>query len=155
MYAEISSAIQSLKALNDIVSATKTLTDYNGLVAAVSDVNSKLMAATAVALSSQEKQSVMASRIAELEQEISSLKNWNAEKENYSLTEVAHGVFAYIPKVNQAPLMSAHKYCVNCFNKGLKVLLQQQNVEVGRQLSLNCVNCKPPLVFRYYIEEKT
>jgi hypothetical protein len=89
----------------------------------------------------------------ELEKEIVSLKDWSAEKQNYEILEVASGIFAYVARNNVQPLQSAHKFCTNCFDKGIKTILQQQRVEVGRQLSLTCNPCKQTLVFRHYSDQ--
>lgn len=89
----------------------------------------------------------------ELEKEIVRLKDWSAEKQNYEVLEIASGIFAYVAKDNVQPLESAHKFCANCFNKGTKTLLQQQRVEVGRQLSLVCNPCKSTLIFRSYSDQ--
>jgi len=70
MYAEISAAIQSAKALGELVKAAHGLANYNEFVTAVYEVNAKLMDATAVALASQEKQSSLANRVAELEDQL-------------------------------------------------------------------------------------
>jgi len=70
MYAEISAAIQSGKALGELVKAAHGLANYNEFVTAVYEVNAKLMDATAVALASQEKQSSLANRVAELEDQL-------------------------------------------------------------------------------------
>ena len=42
MYAEINAAVQSAKALFEVVKANKGLAEYNEIVAAVSEVNTKL-----------------------------------------------------------------------------------------------------------------
>jgi uncharacterized protein YaaR (DUF327 family) len=69
MIAEFSAAIQSAKALGELVKAAHGLTNYNEFVTAVYEVNAKLMDATAVALSSQERQTALTARVAELENE--------------------------------------------------------------------------------------
>jgi len=93
MYAEINAAVQSAKALFEVVKANKGLAEYNEIVAAVSEVNTKLMSATGVALASQEKQMALTNRVSELEKEIVKLKNWEREAERYQLTETCAGVF--------------------------------------------------------------
>ena len=75
MYAEINAAVQSAKALFEVVKANKGLAEYNEIVAAVSEVNTKFMSATGVALASQEKQMSLTNRVSELEKEIVKLKN--------------------------------------------------------------------------------
>lgn len=55
MYAEISSAIVSAKAALELAQAAQGLANFNELVSAVSEVNTKLMAAYDVAFASSEK----------------------------------------------------------------------------------------------------
>jgi hypothetical protein len=95
MYAEISAAIQSAKVLGELLRAAHGLANYDELVAAVSEVNAKLMDPTAVALASQEKQSSLGNRVAELEHELRELENWESESQRYQLTRFAFGTFVY------------------------------------------------------------
>lgn len=83
----------------------------------------------------------------ELENEIARLRDWALEKEKYELKEIARGLFVRIDKSFADKLQSAQKFCATCFEKNIKSPLQQQNVEVGRQLSLSCFNCKATIVF--------
>ena len=98
MSTEISAAVSSAKAALDIAKAAHWLTNYNELVAAVSEVNAKLVDATVVTLASQEKQSSLAQRVRELEEELMKLKDWEAQAKNYALTAVGSGIFAYLYK---------------------------------------------------------
>lgn len=52
MYAEISAAIQSVKTVGELAKAASSIANHNELMAAVSEVNARLMDATAVALAS-------------------------------------------------------------------------------------------------------
>lgn len=153
MINELLLASQSVQALGALLKAASDLSNYNEIVAAVSEVNSKLMQANAVALASQEKQSVLTARINELEKEIVRLKNWDAESRNYEIVEFSTGLFAYVAKDNVQPLESAHKYCANCYRKQSKSLLQQQRIEVGRQRSLVCHGCDSSVTFRIYKDQ--
>ena len=153
MINELMMASQSVQALGTLLKAANGLANYNEIVAKVSDVNSKLMGANAVALAAQEKQSSLATKVQELEGEVAKLKDWSVEAERYEVKEVATGVFAYLGKGQAVKLQSAQKLCANCFNQGTKSLLQQQHVEVGRQLSLVCHRCKANVVFRHYAEQ--
>lgn len=120
MYAEINAAVQASKALFEVVKANKGLVNYNEIVAAVSEVNTKLMDATAIALASQEKQSQLARRITELEKEFVELKNWNSEAERYQLTEIGTSVFAFILKPGMENSEPKHRLCTACFSKRQK-----------------------------------
>lgn len=152
MINELLLASQSVQALGGLLKAANGLANYNEIVAKVSEVNSKLMQANAVSLASQEKQASLVSQVHELEGCIKALKAWKAEAEKYEIKEAATGVFVFLEKGYAGKLQSAQKLCANCFNQGSKSLLQQQHVEVGRQLSLVCHKCKANVVFRHYLE---
>lgn len=119
MYAEISSAISSAKVALDIAKAANSLSNYNELVSAVYEVNAKLMAATAVALASQEKQSALVEQVASLKQELMKLKNWERESQDYILQAVGveqrHFAQVYKPSVNTSK--ARHWACVKCFQE--------------------------------------
>jgi hypothetical protein len=124
MYAEIVGAINSVKIVNDLLKAAHTLSNYNELVAAVAEVNAKLMTASTVALESQEKQATLAQRVGELEKEIVKLKNWKRKAKRYQRTEIAPSVFAYDLKPGMEHGETAHHLCANCFEKGEESTLQ-------------------------------
>ena len=56
MIQELLIASQSVQALGTLLKAANGLANYNEIVAAISEVNTKLMQANTVALTSQEKQ---------------------------------------------------------------------------------------------------
>jgi hypothetical protein len=125
MYAEISAAIQSAKALGELVKAAHGLANYNEFVTAVYEVNAKLMAATGIALASQEKQSMLSNRIAELENELRELKNFERESQRYQLTKFAFGGgYAYSLKPGMENAEPPHYLCANCMNQRKKSILQ-------------------------------
>ena len=153
MYAEISSAVASAKVALDIAKAAHGLSNYNELVAAVSEVNAKLVDATVVTLASLEKQSALASRVDDLEKELVQLKNWEAEANNYEVLEVARGLFAYVAKGNVQPMHSAHKLCSNCFLQYKKSFLQEsRDTAPPRHYVLSCDRCKSKLPFHFYTD---
>lgn len=124
MYAEISAAIQSAKALGELVKAAHGLANYNEFITAVYEVNAKLMDATAVALASQEKQSSLANRVAELEDQLRELKNLESEAQRYQLTKFALGGYAYSIKPGMENAEPAHYLCATCMNQRKKSILQ-------------------------------
>jgi len=125
MYAEMIATIQSAKALFEIVKANKGLAEYNEIVAAVSEVNTKLMSATGVALASQEKQMSLSNRISDLEKEIVDLKNWNHEAERYQLSALCPDVTVFTLKPGMENDEAPHKLCTACFGKRQKGYLNQ------------------------------
>jgi len=71
---EIVAAVHSARLLMDIVKANETLANFHELVAAVAEVNAKLLSAQTAALLAQEKQEALTERIGALEKEIAELK---------------------------------------------------------------------------------
>jgi formate dehydrogenase maturation protein FdhE len=148
MYTEISAAVQSLKTLGTLVKAANTLSNYNELAAAVSEVNTKLMDATAVALASQEKQSELTTRIKELEEELSKYTNWEREIERYSLQSFPPGVLAYSLKSGMENGEPAHLLCANCANNRQKAFLQVLS-EGEHGKTLICHKCSSKIRIEY------
>lgn len=144
MYAEIQAAIESAKTLADIIKMSKELRESADLAAAVSEINAKLLHVGGVALAGQEKQAYLTARVQELEAEIVNLKDWSAEKAQYTLVEFSTGMFTRIHNDNKEPLKSAHKFCSACFDNGKKTLLQMQANE-NRKRGLFCPACKTTL----------
>ena len=124
MYAEISAAIQSTKALGELLRAAHGLANYHEFVAAVYEIDTKLMEATAVALASQEKQSSLANRVAELENELRELKTFESESLRYQLTKFAFGGYVYSLKPGMERGEPLHYLCASCMNQRKKSILQ-------------------------------
>lgn len=154
MIQELLSAAHSVNSLLSLLKAANGLANYNEIVAAVSEVNTKLMQANAVALAAQEKQSALSAKIQELEQECARLKDWSAEKEKYERRQIAPGVFAQIDRSYLGDMQSAHKLCCNCFDKAIPSTLQQNHFtdpKAGYMVSLVCSNRCPTIVFQDYL----
>jgi hypothetical protein len=125
MYAEISAAITSLKVALNIAKTAHDLSNYNELVAAISEVNTKLMEATAVALASQEKQSELTNRLAELEEKLREIENWESQIKRYELYEFPFTkALAYALQQDMANDEPIHYLCTTCVNKRQKTILQ-------------------------------
>jgi hypothetical protein len=77
---EIVAAVQSARLLMDVVKANEILANFHELVAAVSEVNAKLLSAQTAALLSQEKQEALIERIHQLEKEVAELKGEGTAK---------------------------------------------------------------------------
>ena len=150
----ISAVISGVANIATAVTSLMSETDASKRNAQLIEFQQALIQVQTSAYAAQVNNSSLLAHNQELEKEIVSLKDWSAEKQNYEILEVASGIFAYVAKNNVQPLQSAHKFCANCFNKGIKTILQQQHVEVGRQLSLVCTPCKSTLVFRHYVQSQ-
>jgi hypothetical protein len=152
MYTEISAAIASTKTALEIIKSAKGLANYGELVAAVSEVSTKLMEATAVALESQEKQGVLIARVAELERELANFNEVKKKQSRYRLHEFTTGALAYALKEDCADGEPHHYLCAACMDKECSTKMQP----VGNKRQLWCPECKtaihiepaPPLPMR-------
>jgi len=124
MLAEISAGLSSLKAATDIVKGLNAAATQ----AAVNDVKLTLQdhifEAREALSAAQDAQAASLQRIRDLEQEIVRLKDWEREKQRYSLKAVAIGAFAYTPKPGMENGEPPHWLCANCFNQRQKSFLQ-------------------------------
>jgi len=136
MFAEISAAVSSAKVALDIAKAAHGLTNYNELVAAISEVNAKLVDATVVTLASLEKQSSLSDRVRELENQLNEIENWESQMKRYKLHAFETGALAYAlqPSMNEGQPM--HYLCTSCIDKKQKTTLQPNNRH------LHCSVCK-------------
>lgn len=126
MYAEIVSAVQSAKALGELVKAAHSLSNYTEFVAAVSEVSAKLMDATAVALASQEKQAALSNEITELKDKLRKLEHFEQEAKRYELVKLPLGGFVFSLKKGMENGQPHHYLCATCMNKGEITILQPE-----------------------------
>lgn len=138
MYTEINAALQSLKVISDWITANKSLSNYNELVAAVSEVSTKLMRANDSAIASQEKQAFLAQRVSELEKEIAGLKNRECEKQKYKLHEFPAGTRAFVPEPSMQSGEPLHYVCENCMDKSQISRMQPEGFRDGKAFFLKC-----------------
>lgn len=131
MLLEVNAAVQSARALMDVVKANKQLADFSELNTAVSKLNAELARAWEMTLASQEKQATLqeekaalTKRIGDLEKEIAQLKDWNREAERYALTQVTSGIPAYVLQSDMERDAITHQLCANCFGNYKKSFLQ-------------------------------
>jgi len=151
MVAELIGAVQSLKALSELMTSANKLSNFNEIVSALADVNMRLMQANSVALESQEKIISQQEKIQNLEEQLESLKNWSSEVSNYESVQVSNGVFVIVPKERNSKIQSTLKYCINCFTDMKKSVLQHSNEEM-RRCGLTCYRCSSKLIFNHYVE---
>ena len=139
MYAEISAAISSAKTALELAKAANVLANFNELVSAVSEVNTRLLAATAVALASQEKQAALLEQVASLKEELRSVSNWEALAKDYRLQAV--GVeqkhFARVHRPENPSSEAKHWACAKCFQERKLYILSGH----GR-FDYKCPNCQ-------------
>jgi hypothetical protein len=151
VFNELMLASQSVQALGTLLKTANGLANYNEIVLAVSEVNSKLMQANTTALASQERHAELITKVSTLEAEVRRLQDWSSTAAQYELIEIATGVFAYAPRSRAGKLESVEKLCGNCFTQGQRSTIQQ-SYESERGLGLTCHRCKAKLFFYEYLK---
>ena len=124
MIAEINAAIQSTKALNDLLKATRELRNAHEFAAAINEISTKLTQMIGVAAEAREKQLALADEVHELKEENMKLKNWDREAERYQLTYPAPGIPARTLKPGMENGELPHELCANCFARNQQSFLQ-------------------------------
>lgn len=145
MIPEISSAISSAKIALDIAKAANGLANYNDLVTAVSEVNTKLMEASVITLASLEKQSTLANRVTELENQLRDIENWEGTLKKYELHKFAIGSLAYVQNSSVQTSEPTHYICATCVNNRQKSILQPKGV------NLHCNLCGSDIQIKNHI----
>lgn len=137
MYTEINAALQSVKVISDWLNANRSLKNYNELLIAVTEVNSKLLSAQEKLSSCFDKQKSLSERVADLEKEIAEYKNFNEEIGRYKLHELKSGMLVYALQPEHANGDPMHYLCNNCVENGKLSKFQSVN---GKYLF--CQTCK-------------
>jgi hypothetical protein len=147
MAIEIAKLVSSVTTLNSLAKAMLGLHDAAQLNPKVIEFQQAMIEANTRVLSVQQEYLSMTTDVQKLKDENVRLKDWSAEKEKYALREIASGVFAQIEKDFVGNLQSAQKLCCNCFEQGIKSLLQQSSLG---SIVLTCPRCKTQLLFFCY-----
>jgi hypothetical protein len=128
MYTEITATIQSVKALYSLVKATHGLSNSTEVLAAVNEIQQKLMDANGAALASQEKQASLAQRVRELETQLREAEDWNTQMQRYQLVEFPDTkTLALKLRADMANGEPIHYLCRACADKKQKTTLQPLN----------------------------
>ena len=127
MFTEISAAVASAKTALEIAKAAHGLANYNELVSAVAEVNAKLVDATVVTLASLEKQSALASEIAELKEKLKAVENWESQMNGYRLYAFQTGALAYALQPSMEQGEPLHYLCTTCVSQRQQTILQPKN----------------------------
>jgi len=145
MIPEFIEAAKSLQALTVLLKAAKGLTQYNEMVSAVTEINIKLMAANDVAFKAQDDRSLLSKRIAELEEKIMGLGNWDRDSERYQLQAIAPGVNVFCVKPGMDEGEPPHYLCTKCYNERKKSYLQRFGHSY-EGISYRCDTCKSEII---------
>ncbi len=130
-----------LGAFNSMLDMAKGLKDINDTAVrngVIVELTEKIMAAQAA-------QAALISKVAELEKELVRFETWEAEKQRYDLYEIKKGRFTRRLKESMEGSEPPHHICAQCYNRGVKSILQSKVSEVGRNTLLVCGECKTEL----------
>jgi len=122
---------QGLLALKTDAAVSAKVIELNGVI---SGVQQQLFTA-------QADYSTLSSRIRELEAEVANFKNWEEEKQRYQLHQLAPGTLVYRVKPTMQGSEPNHDLCPNCYEHGVKAILQYSGYEKGHK-SFSCPRCK-------------
>jgi hypothetical protein len=123
--AAIAGLTSSLKATSDIVKAMVGLRDAEAFRMRAIELQNAVIDAQQKAMAAHQEHSALIERIRELEAECMSLKNWEAEKARYDLTNLGSGVIALrLKQAAMKPGEPMHCLCADCAENGKKLYLQ-------------------------------
>lgn len=139
--ASLGAALSGLKSAYDITAdflRQKLNAEMQGKVI---ELQRLILSAQQDTLTAQSAQATFAKRIEELENEISSLNNWDLESQRYKLTDFGGNTFAYLLKKETADGEPIHKICPTCYQKKQKSILQTRGTSVSSQEICFCAAC--------------
>lgn len=133
MVSEIITGLGTFKAMLDAAKALKDISDGAVRNGVVIELQEKILTA-------MEAQTTLSNRVSELEAEVIGMKNWEAEKERYELSEISPGIFAYAVKPSMQAAEPVHCLCTNCFHLGKKSILNA--VQDNFVIHMICPSCR-------------
>jgi hypothetical protein len=117
MINETIAGLGAIKTAFDIAKGLKDISDAALRNAAVIELQEKILTA-------QHAQSLLVEQVSQLEKEVARLKDWEADKKRYELTELAPGVVSFSIKETMRSGEPFHRICANCCANGKKSYLQ-------------------------------
>lgn len=115
----------SLNTATNIAQAMVGLREASVIQSKVIELQGVILAAQSGALTAQSDQFSLIEKVRQLEQEVASLKGWDAQKEKYELSEISPATFAYALKADSGSPEPSHWLCAACFSDGKKSIIQQ------------------------------
>ena len=144
--ASFQAAATSLSAASEITKAILGMREEAKIHAKVIELRAAIMDAQSSTLSAQASSLAQIGRIRELEQRIVQMENWEREKQRYQLHQVRPGVLTYTLKQGMEAGEPPHQLCAKCYQDGIKSILQEEQLAVGRTHLLLCHRCDSELI---------
>ncbi len=95
MFTEANAALQSLKVINDWISANKSLKNFNEIVSAVYEVNSKLSSSIKEIGQLRDENAFLINKLNELQEKIANKEAFDLEIACYTLHNLESGMIVY------------------------------------------------------------
>lgn len=133
----VAEVMGGLSAFSTMFGIAKSLKDMNDAVIrnqAVYDLTEQILAA-------QEKYAAVVDRVRDLEKQVSTFENWDAEAKRYQMKDFGGGTFAYPLKLEMAEGEPPHTLCCKCYNNRKKGILQSKGVNAFHQQMVKCSEC--------------
>jgi hypothetical protein len=136
MAAEVLAGVAALKNAFDIAKAIKGMSDAAAINAAVIELQGQILAAQTDQFALLEQKQV-------LEEKVTKLETWEAEKQRYELKALRDGVpiFAYALKEAMAAGEPPHFICPDCYQRAVKSILNQVTRVPGTCRVQICQTC--------------
>jgi hypothetical protein len=117
----------SLNAAVNITKAMIDLRDWSKVQVKVIELQRAILEAQAGMLAANEERSALIQQVRDLEKEMTDLKAWEAEKQNYKIFTVPNSpILVYAPKDTVEGTEASHYLCPNCYTDNKKSLLQTE-----------------------------
>ena len=120
----IALSLESLSALSTISRELLGLVKSKDISGKIGEMNAIILETQQFALSAQSDQLSLSKRISDLEDELTRLRDFRTEKENYQLQALGKTAFAYVHKNPVDSGNPQHWLCSTCYDQDRKSLLQ-------------------------------
>ena len=134
MVAEIFGGISALKTAFDMAKGLENIHETVARDRATIDLQKGILAA-------QREQVALVDAIGSLKARVAELEAWGADKQRYQATDIGRGLTAYTLKPGMENGENPHKLCANCYNRGVKSVLQPEIRNPGMCNVLVCHEC--------------
>jgi hypothetical protein len=145
---DVAAVFSSINALKNIFQSIIGLHDTQAIQAKVLEFQNTLLDAQTKIFSVNEARATLVERVREIEEQMTKLEAWEAEKQRYELKEISKRSFAYVLKTDAQGSEPPHQICANCYQRGKKSILQQKPEfsVYGPSTYLVCPECKTVFV---------
>ena len=143
----VSNTLSTLQSAYSLTKSIADLNDAHAIKVQIGELQTQILSAQEGALRSQERESALARQVHELEERITQMEAWDAEKQRYELKDFGGGTFAYLLKPDVGDSEPAHRICAACYEKGQKSILQFDDTNSYQQERYTCPACKTEFKF--------